>query len=762
MTGERRASRQAAARLAAQRHPPGGKLPPRPERKQGPLDAAELVALWEVGLGAATRRRLARAWGLEEQADGAQVFEAMAAGLATLDGLGRGEQGALEALAAQGGRARGELLRKELLWMGLGDCTGALRALVQEGRVVALPTPTESAAELIALDGQELLPRELAIPGAWVAALTGPDAPRAALIAQQAPEIVRQGAGERLVWNMMHLMAALVREPLRLNRSGVPHRRALTRAAAGILPPLEPVAPEDPPQDDYIAFLLALLQALGLLVHKDGWLVAQPREAERLFTGGEEALWVALGAALCEVSCWDELSSQQHARGLKTEATARHLSQTEATGQALIGARGYVMSVLKRARLEGWVALEAVLDLCEQLDRDYLPRVMKRVGQASSPREFIRLFLLGPMVWTGALEVGMGADGATLLRFTPRGVAMVGMERMPQQAPPAAMGGKCLIAQPNQEVMVFLDGAGPLVLWRMYQLGWRTGLADRVATFTLTAESVQRGYSNGVSAKAALAFLDEASLMPVDATLRFQLEDWERRWRRITVYADGTLLRHEDADQLDLVLDQLKHGGDGLEVMRLGPTSAYLFGALPDQASRIFAMERGVVIDYLGAPPPCLHFVEGMELWHHPLLIDLQSRAELERWCTPIPERTNTQRVSWSLDLVRVRERWPDDPLGELLAFLRPRAVGGLPAEQELFLRSKLLPPPRAQLTDEVLVLVFEEEAVASLFAALPQVAPHVVLRPGGAALCVAARARGAVMEALGRTGIKLRSDTKR
>jgi hypothetical protein len=365
--------------------------------------------------------------------------------------------------------------------------------------------------------------------------------------------------------------------------------------------------------------------------------------------------------------------------------------------------------------------------------------------------------LIGPLRWVGAIEVGEGRN--PLVCFTPRGVDLLGMEGQGQIEPPPA---PCLIAQPNMEVVVFLDGATPAVLWRMYQLGLRTALADRVATFTVTAESIQRGYSNGSSAVKALEFLNATSLAPVDATLRFQLEDWERRWRRITVYADGTLLRHEDPDQLDLVLDQLRHGNTGLEILRLGSSSAYLFGELPAQAARIFAMERGVIIDYLGEPPACLSFEGTLGIVHHPLLIDLQSRAELAMWCEPIPEASGPDRVCWRIDIGRVRDRWPEDPLSGLLDFLYPRAEGGLPAERELFLRSQLAPAQRAQLIEAALVLSFEDEAIATLFAQLPEIAPRIIARPASATLCLHAEDGELVQAALGRAGIKLRETAKR
>lgn len=757
-----REAKLVAQRLARQQ----AKAPPRPtgrpERRAGPLDARELEQLWEFGLSPSTRRHLAQRWSLAPDADASMVHAAMVdldALKSIYAALQPAERAVLAIVSEQQGRARAELIRKDLLLAGLGDATDALTSLAQRGLILPIPSPAEQAMELEALEGAGLIQREVAISAALASLLTTElNADTSAIASQPAPSSVRGGAGERLVWNLMHLTAALLREPLKLNRTGVPHRRALTRAALGIVTPLDPTAPDDPSQDDHLAFLLALAQPMGLLTLKDGVISAQPREAERLFTAPPATLAAAIGQALRELSLWDEISSQRLTqRQSRTEATAKHLSQTEATGQALIGARGYIMSVLRRARLKGWVPLEAVVDLCDQLDRDYLPRVMKRLPNMIAPRDFIRAFLLGPLRWVGALEVSEG-EGA-LVCFTPRGVDMLGMEGQGQTPPVPA---RCLIAQPNLEVVVFLDGATPTALWRMYQLGQRTALADRVATFTITAESIQRGYSHGSSAAAALAFLESASIAPVDPTLRFQLEDWERRWRRITVYADGTLLRHEDPDQLDLVLDQLRHGNTGLEILRLGPTGAYLFGLLPAQAARIFTMERGVVIDYLGDPPPCLHFEGPLELSHHPLFIDLQSRAELERWCVSLRDASGPQEVRWRIDLGMVRSRWPDDPLNELLAFLKPRAAGGLPASHELFLRSQLAPAPRAHLIEAALILTFDDEAIADLFTQIPEIAPRVISRIGATSVCVHTNDRATVHAALERAGIKLRAEPRK
>ncbi|MEM1350008.1 MAG: helicase-associated domain-containing protein, partial [Myxococcota bacterium] len=537
---------------------------------------------------------------------------------------------------------------------------------------------------------------------------------------------------DALELNLLHLAAAMVREPLKLNKSGAPNRRSLSKFTTGLtLPDAPPHAPmeldlSDAEHLDYFAFLFSLGQSLEMIdVDEDDAEVTGRHEAARgYFCASAPDRERKLAGALTNLKLWSEVISFRLANRLEPDDVLdTQLSRTEEHGAPLIPARGYVFSVLRRARIQGWTPVEAVVDLCTELDRDYLRRVLDKANLQLEPRQYIHTLLERELFWAGVLELGESASGEAMLRFTGRGEALLGMKKDAaddEHAVRADSPRGCMIVQPNFEVMVFLDNASMGTLFRMYQVSERVSVADRVATFKLGPASVQRGYSLGMHADSAVAFFNQYGHTPLDATVDFQLRDWERLWKRTTLYDGGMLLRHDDPDMLDTVLGQLRHTWrDGeVHIERLTPGSAYIVTDTEAQLDRTLKLHHGRLVDYEVQVPACLVFLEPLVLSSDTLYTDFLTLQELEHIAEPIRERSNFTHKVWRLDARRIASRYEHhkDPLAELLRFLEARTIDGLPAEQALSIKALLGRPASAEVWSELVVVQFDDDDSARLF----------------------------------------------
>lgn len=560
---------------------------------------------------------------------------------------------------------------------------------------------------------------------------------------------VRATSLESLELDLIHLSCALERYPLKLNKSGTPNRRSLARFCQGIVMPSQQLTTDgldlqNPEEIDYLAFLLALLLELGILHCDEQNLTARAHHepAQRHFTHHEERRNRTLSAAVRNLKHWSEvISAQLSGEGSPSEHQVEaQLSLTQTNGAPLIGARGYLLSVLKRAAPAEWTCQDDLIELCLQLDRDYLPRVLNRTSSPLEPAQYVALFIEHMLFWLGIVELAQDKDDHTkLVRLTPRGQRWLETHDAP--ALPEGAHAPCLIIQPNLEIMVFLDAAPIPVLFKLYKLAERATLADRVATFKLGAESVQRGYSLGLDAAKAIAFFDKHSHTPLDQTLRFQLEDWERVWQRLTLFADGLLLRHQDPDAFDIILGHLQHEWrevPELQFIRLSHGSAFVTSPTLEPLTRTIERYPNLIIDHLGYIPPCLHFNDlndPLSFEVNPLHCDFVTSRELEQVAAWERERSKPFTRQYSLDIERIKAKWPEDPLGAALTWLRPRATGpegGMPPATELTLRALLRrPQPRAQLAHDILVIHFNDAHSAELFGAIPAAQEIIVDRLG-------------------------------
>ncbi len=660
----------------------------------GPLKTGELAALFERGYSLSSKRFLADCWGLapesEEAVVAARVNDPAVVDerLAKVDKL---QRVILSQVAASGGRMRGENLRRDLLLRGFGDTDQLLRELVESSMLIPLPNPGESELDIEGLlDTDSFLQRDLAVPVPMKEAL-GEEAEHLG------PEALEAWSGdirptrttsiEALELNLLHFASLLQQETLRLNIDGTPNRRSLARFGRGITFPgqageaADGLDLNDAVQLDYLTFLLALSLELDFVEKRERSIAGRVEPVEAFFCADIGQRHRMLSSAFRGLKYWSEVESLSMTRAGGPADSEEHFSQFEATGEPLIGARGYVLSVLKRARLGQWTPVNAIIDLCAQLDKSYLPRALSKVEPPVEPRRYIEAVLRRGLIWLGVIEFGTSDNDVEMLRVTPRGAALLGMkiEREAEQAdgPPT---GECMVVQPNFEVMLFLDPAPLRVVYRLYQIGQRAKLSERVANFKLTAESVQRGLGMGLDADKVVDTLNEFSHAPVPDTVAFQIRDWERVHRKLQLFANGVLIRHPDPDKLDLLLGQLRHEqrGQDFESIRLGPESAFLPDGNPAGLERLVDQQDGVLIDYLGTIPPSLYFVDMLEVMIDPLETDIVTLSELAKIGEQLEDSTPRSRF-YKLQVGRIAQRWDDNPLGHVVEFLDARTDGGLP-----------------------------------------------------------------------------------
>lgn len=519
-------------------------------------------------------------------------------------------------------------------------------------------------------------------------------------------ELVLNGATDMLEMNLLHLCWGVRFDPIRLNKGGAPNRRSLLRHARGLALPGtrrevgEDVDLGDAEQIDYIAFTLAIAIELGVLCVSDGGelLRSVPEKMNQFFDAKESIRTRRLVDALGRLRLWNELSS--HAFLEPRNQDDEHLSLLVATGERLIGARGAMFSALKRLDETGWISVERFAHEGQDRADDYLVRALEDEVAIFG---FAHAIARRALVWSGFADVGRDEAGKAYFRLTERGrMAFHGEREEPRFAPPQP----CLIVQPNLEITVMLEPAGLDVLHGLYRISERRSLADRVATFALSARTVQRGYANGASAENVTRLLSERGMTPLPDSIKFQLEDWERVHRRVAVYADGILFRHADPDQLDLVVGQLSHENPDVEFVRLGPSTTYAASTALEGLDRFFRRDEALEIDYLGVVPPCLEFVGPLEFAYSPMLADIVTAASVDAITEEVSASRTERRCR--IDAERARAHFPEATFDRVIEFLEPRVVGGLPAAQYLRLRALLDSPTRATILHGLTVLMID------------------------------------------------------
>ena len=751
----------------------------RPISSLQPIDREELELIFERGYALPSRQALANAWGVDtldartaDLVEDAMEEEELA--LQKIENLGGTERLALDMIVMLGGRARGEQLRKELLLRGQGDCSEAISALIARHVLIVLSPSSHAEIDVEqVVEKQYFLKHELAISAAMCRELDGAQ-DMTGKLAEWSDEIrsERVELQQSLELNLLHLMARLARYPLKLNKSGVPNRRVAAKLIEGIVRPAEAHLPEpwlelDPTGQDYLAFLLGMSAQLDFTQIRHDTVSPLPDGVRDFFELPREVRQHRLLDAVQKLRGWNEwVSSQADSPGLDENIVELQLSLLVENGADLIGARGYLISVIRRARLSGWVTLKSFVTLCKQLDRDYLPRIVERFSRHEASEDeverYVCAFVEHALFWTGLVKLGRGELGERLMALSEQGKAVFGQleEQDDSATEPRAQKGS-LVVQPNYEIMVFLDAVTTPTLSFLYEISERIALANRVATFRLDAASLQRGYSRGRTAEEVVEELNAASIAPLASSVEFQIQDWERVWSRLVLWARGILLRHEDPDRLDDVISELRYATRDAPITmeRIAAGSVFLgVDAFDDRLQKVLARHQQVVIDYLGEIPPLLEVEGPLQLAFDPLLCDMITQRELERIATPIKDASTPKRRVVELQKHGLLERWPSSSpeatVKQAIDFLDARIASGLPPDQILRLRNLFGLEDRLEVRYNLVMLELDEGLADLIFSSRSLVEDLFIKRYSPTAIAVDAEQAEELLEKLAEIGV--------
>lgn len=650
-----------------------------------------------------------------------------------------------------GGRVRGENLRRDLVLEGHGDLTATLRALITRGLIMVLPNVGEMDFELdTVLEGETILQRELLLPPGLTklfeelslgVGLEGQDL--------DVTDVV-DASSSMLELNLLHVSMSLHRTPLRLNKSGAPNKRNVQKVGRGLVLPGEKQEladnfdPSIPNHIDYLGFVIGMGVELGLIEVDDEFATGNIVGMKEFFESNQDRRNRELNVAFCNLKTWSEFDSL----ALENPDDDVHLSLTARTGVRFIAARGYVLSILRRTQSTGWITTEAVEQLCSRLDATFMRETLKASGAQASP--FVKAFLTRGLLWLGVMDQAHGSENAEVVRMTERGRKILGIDLEPSESSPQGMG---LVVQPNLEIMAFLDGVALSTIFTIYRVGNRRSLADRVAIFTLSSESVQRGYAGGLNAAQVKELLTQGHI-PLPDSVAFQLDDWERLHRRITLYTRGFLLRHADPEQLDLSVGQIRHD-DGAEAVRLGPFTAFLTELSANSLRRLTERGVGFVLDYVGELPPCIEFSGSLHVRVLHAISDILTLHELNEIADPVDDPKLGYR-EFVINSDKLLAHWPETPLKKAIEFFETHTVGGLPPEQKILLLSAIQGPPGAEIIEDVTVVSFDDEEIADAFADLSAANKVVRRRLGPQAFLVDSDQREQIAALFEKLGIEL------
>lgn len=707
----------------------------REPKREGALTPEEFLKLLESDYDPSTKRLIASAVGGTDS-DLANLTERFFSEEFALkyDALTGIERHALLYVVAQGGGVRGENLRRDMLLDGYGDTSADLSSLVNQSLLIVLPNPGEVALDVPRLVEQgTVLQRDLTVGFHIVERFRDMAESMLAEASEEIEDVTRvtSSSTETLEINLLHVSTKLLHNPIKLNRDGTPHRRALSKLAREVVfPDSANEAGSDidvntPDVLDYMVFLLAMGLQLGILRSDGESIEGVQTEMATFFLASLPKRNRMLGDAFKGLRQWNEADSFT---AEKIEDVSSSL--TSLRGEGLIGARGYVFSILRRARFSSWKLERAVESLCALMDPPFLKQALK--SAQTDPENWVTAFLRRGLFWIGAVERGTVPDGA-VIRFTPRGREMLGLPVKEQPVSDA----KSMVIQPNFEIMVFLDATDVTTLYRIYQVTERVKLSDRVAVFKLTPESVQRGYSTGSKAKEVIEFLRGQAAVEVPESVIFQLHDWERIHKRLVVHHGGYLVRSHDPDALDLWLGQVKHDS-GCVVVRLGPSTAYLSNNDEAILTKLLGRANGTVV-HIDSPAPVLQFDGPLLITVDPIDADIVTMWELARIAHEVDDAPVRMR-QFSLEVELIKNRWPNDTLRSVVEFLEPRTVGGLPASQRILLQSMLESAPAATLQTHVTLIHLQDEFTADLFGRVEEFKQYVVERLGPVSFSVDAK----------------------
>ena len=184
---------------------------------------------------------------------------------------------------------------------------------------------------------------------------------------------------------------------------------------------------------------------------------------------------------------------------------------------------------------------------------------------------------------------------------------------------------KCLVVQPNGDVIAYRQGLTPGLVGRLSRFAdWK--MIGPACTLGLSAESVYRGLESGLSRSEVVGILQQHSAHPVPANVQDLIHRWAGKRERITVHTAATLLEFPAAAELDAAVAR------GLVSQKLTDRIGLANGELDYRHLRLLGNR-----DYEARPQQCISFApDGVTFTVDVAASDLVLEAELARLAEPV------------------------------------------------------------------------------------------------------------------------------
>ncbi len=681
------------------------------------------------------------------------------------------QQHLLAALKARGGKA--DLVTLSATASGDGaDVAADLRDLVELGLMLYPPRAEKGRKHRL---GQ--CPRVWLDPTAADAlAPVSPECGRPKLLATPPAEIHEAFPGLLLadmVLVLNSLTGTQVPPPTEDLRGGRPWREIATR----LLVPAEQTSDRDflPPR---LAFIYALLVEMNLVRVRSGFLVAAP-EAGGLFHGDRATLHKAVYSAWQKTQIWNEFQriNELLPRPIPDEALGLH---TPSAGK-VSRARGKALAVLKRFKPAQWYAFSSLERELKVHDPDFLIQrgddgrhggtTYRGFGQRGRNDTVLPLnltedwdrvegrclarLLLESLHWLGMVRLGYQAsrDGdasrVDAFALTAAGAYLLDLATA---YPDGRDESVPLLVQPDFTVLCLAPAPDTGMLHDLCAFADYRG-GDRVASFILTRESVQRGCHEDWSADSITRILTDATGGTLPQNIAASIREWEEAFHRFRVIRGVTLV--EDPHGLMSAAPRAAslHEAAGHELapdLRRVPRGGKSTLSAALRKARIPVRH----LDYAAGPGRVLTFSEEDVITCSPRGDDWMTRSLLERIAWPV----DGEPGRWRLDPRRVRAAAADGTSADEMVRALGERSRGIGPELKLAITAWSRQAAGVSVA-KLSLFTCQDQELREMILAVPQLAAEMEEQLSDDTFVVRAGRMTALRRALNKRGVRLRQD---
>jgi hypothetical protein len=576
--------------------------------------------------------------------------ETIVAAAQQLDGL---ERLALEQMLSQGGEARTDLLKQELLRSGFVEDSPA--GAYQGSPYRRAPRYFEDAlAHLTALglvltaggpdQTLELSPGpRLLIPEAARKHLP-PTLQWAQPLAEERLSTVNKAAPEAFQRDLFLSWSYVNRNEVVLTARGLLPKRHWTRLNAELW--VKESGPTAHEEGGRLSFLQLLMEEMGML--ERAGLRLRPSPTSRDLLGlSLRARSERTFRAWMRTSAWNELL-RIHELRIDTAA-----NQNRRATAVVKGGRQFVVGLLQHTPPEQWVSISDLLGRAKEINYEFLfPRHHNYYGlhnpyhSYNNPlswefpvydetqgwdiveARFITSILQEPLHWLGLVSLGWEGTRLTAFQVSRLGAQILGVIAPEPETPPE----RRLIIQPNFEVLA-LDPVSDYALATLDEFAERLK-SERVFQYRLSRESVYLAQQRGMTAQAIIAFLDRESSTPMPQNVRLSLQEWGRYHERITFFQGGLICQVADAAMLDNLLADPALAP--LLGRRIAPTATLIVGGKGALQQVQRALQNNHLLPAITPPPaelPALTIAPDGRVHFRHRVPDIYLRHKLSPFC---------------------------------------------------------------------------------------------------------------------------------